>query len=556
MLIILSPQIVYAQLDPRCWTKEMCIQARKDNDKIKSMSAEEILDGFVQTQETAKICGTQDAKGKTLGFCLPASQTIAKIAFGGKEKFLHLGDFIQTLYRYSIITAGILAVIMLIVAGFIWTTSGGNAERIGSARKKIGGALIGLFLVVLSYSILDLLNPAMVNLRLPQIWMVRTDELKITELGADGLCDPTKGSETRNICEAQGKYCYAIGGSDENGPCAKIAETIAIATVTALGGTLIAGEAGLAPLFTKMVNTGKATITRFFIPKTVIEAGGILKAMGGSSALGVTFNGIKIGTKIIVVQTSKNTIKVGGVVLGAHLADYAMDIAGVDITFWEKAKLGLCLDKTQSLEKGDMCRVPKPDEINPCRNGLICLKDNVMSNATGCWVGEEKGDLGICSDGLVDSKCNSDSDCKNNMKCVVHKGTSVDLKMCTDGSLGKICENDNHCKSKTCYRNRCANEGFTGAEDLDICNSTNECKQNLRGDWCYAFDENCTPKEISTYEIKKGICISKKTREEKELGIMSETPKAKIFLQEQFDKKELPKPKWKYAYGKAGTDCW
>jgi len=62
---------------------------------------------------------------------------------------------------------------VIILSGVQWTASGGNAETISSAKKRIGGAVIGLVIAYMSYAILSSINPATVNLRLPQVWMTR-----------------------------------------------------------------------------------------------------------------------------------------------------------------------------------------------------------------------------------------------------------------------------------------------------------------------------------------------------------------------------------------------
>lgn len=111
------------------------------------------------------------------GKCLPAGVSETEIAFGGKNEFLHIGDFIQTIYKYAVGVAGIIAVVMIVVAGFQWVSSAGNSEVITSAKKRIGGALIGLFIAYASYFILSTINPALVNLRLPQVYMLRPFQL-------------------------------------------------------------------------------------------------------------------------------------------------------------------------------------------------------------------------------------------------------------------------------------------------------------------------------------------------------------------------------------------
>jgi len=107
------------------------------------------------------------------GKCLPASVATTQIYFGGKNKFANIGEFIKSNYNMAISVAGILAVIMIVVAGVQWATSGGNSEMISSAKNRIGGALVGLLIAYLSYSILNIVNPNLVNLRLPQTWMIR-----------------------------------------------------------------------------------------------------------------------------------------------------------------------------------------------------------------------------------------------------------------------------------------------------------------------------------------------------------------------------------------------
>lgn len=48
---------------------------------------------------------------------------------------------------------GIVAVVIIIYAGFKWMTAAGNEEQVGSARKMIVEAVIGLVIVLLSWGI-------------------------------------------------------------------------------------------------------------------------------------------------------------------------------------------------------------------------------------------------------------------------------------------------------------------------------------------------------------------------------------------------------------------
>jgi hypothetical protein len=48
---------------------------------------------------------------------------------------------------------GIIAVVIIIYAGFKWMTASGNDEQVGSAKKMIIEAVIGLVIVLMSWAI-------------------------------------------------------------------------------------------------------------------------------------------------------------------------------------------------------------------------------------------------------------------------------------------------------------------------------------------------------------------------------------------------------------------
>lgn len=150
------------EFNPLCWKEGSCDEARRQLNP--------------QSKPGEGLVHESPCIGEW-GKCLPSGITETEVAFGGQRRFLHLGDFIQYIYRYAIVIAGLLAVIMLVMAGAQWVTSGGNVEAITSAKKRIGGALMGLFLAYMSYFILNAINPALVQFRLPQVWLVRPSQL-------------------------------------------------------------------------------------------------------------------------------------------------------------------------------------------------------------------------------------------------------------------------------------------------------------------------------------------------------------------------------------------
>lgn len=64
-----------------------------------------------------------------------------------------LSKIIGNIIKIVLSLLGLVAVVLIIVGGFQWMTSGGNEEKIGNAKKLMGAALIGLIIVILAYAI-------------------------------------------------------------------------------------------------------------------------------------------------------------------------------------------------------------------------------------------------------------------------------------------------------------------------------------------------------------------------------------------------------------------
>ncbi len=162
-----------AGTDTRCFTKTQCEKARGE------LGASE--EGFYDRPDSRDVCGTILSEDGTteipLGFCLPVGQSTTKVSFGGKKTFANFGDFIQYGYRYGMWVAGIIAVAFIVISGVQWAASGGNSDMISSAKNRISGAITGLILLTLSYTILNTVNPYLVQLRLPQAWMINTIDI-------------------------------------------------------------------------------------------------------------------------------------------------------------------------------------------------------------------------------------------------------------------------------------------------------------------------------------------------------------------------------------------
>ncbi len=90
-------------------------------------------------------------------------------------------DYMMAIYKWSVGAIAIIAVIMIMVAGFQWMTAAGNASTIGQAKSRISSSLIGLLLVIGAYSILNFINPSLVHLRTLDLGDVDRVDLNISE---------------------------------------------------------------------------------------------------------------------------------------------------------------------------------------------------------------------------------------------------------------------------------------------------------------------------------------------------------------------------------------
>ncbi|OGL87538.1 hypothetical protein A3I40_01340 [Candidatus Uhrbacteria bacterium RIFCSPLOWO2_02_FULL_48_12] len=97
------------------------------------------------------------------------------------------------------------------IAGFIWLTAGGNVNQIGTAKSYIGGAIMGLVLMLGSYTILNLINSDLVIFKALRVAVVEKKELeqvKILEAARYQSCrwlDPQTQKEQPSCQSLQGE---------------------------------------------------------------------------------------------------------------------------------------------------------------------------------------------------------------------------------------------------------------------------------------------------------------------------------------------------------------
>ncbi|MBU1255847.1 hypothetical protein KKE74_00965 [Patescibacteria group bacterium] len=70
----------------------------------------------------------------------------------GIDRMSDLVDLIRNIAGWFQAIVLIIAIIMIMYAGFLWMTAGGDDEKLGTARKTLIYGLVGIAVVVLAYT--------------------------------------------------------------------------------------------------------------------------------------------------------------------------------------------------------------------------------------------------------------------------------------------------------------------------------------------------------------------------------------------------------------------
>ena len=122
-----------------------------------------------------QYCGSTDNTSQNTAatdnsvYKFTANQPIGTFTGGNVNENL-LGNYIRAWYDLMLAVIGMVATIMIVWAGFKWLLARGDSGKISDAKAIIFSALSGMALALLSYTLLIIINPRLVN---PSI-----DELK------------------------------------------------------------------------------------------------------------------------------------------------------------------------------------------------------------------------------------------------------------------------------------------------------------------------------------------------------------------------------------------
>ena len=84
---------------------------------------------------------------------------LAQDPFGvnyGRNSGLGTGDVrnvVVSLINVLLGILGVVALVIILIGGFRWMTSGGNEESVASARQTIAAGIIGLIIIFVAYAV-------------------------------------------------------------------------------------------------------------------------------------------------------------------------------------------------------------------------------------------------------------------------------------------------------------------------------------------------------------------------------------------------------------------
>jgi len=101
-----------------------------------------------------------------------AAQSANELFWGGFENTIrietglgnaHPVQVIANLISVALGFLGIIAVVLIVLAGFKWMVSGGNEDKAAEAKKMLGQALIGIIIILASFAIANFVITQLAN---------------------------------------------------------------------------------------------------------------------------------------------------------------------------------------------------------------------------------------------------------------------------------------------------------------------------------------------------------------------------------------------------------
>ncbi len=130
---------------------------------------------------------------------------------GGDNPF---GDYLAGAIPFILRLAAVLAVVKIVIGGFEYAVSEAITSK-QEAREDITQAVLGLLLALLSYLVLNTINPDLVQLKIPNLKPI-SQVITLPEPGGGGEPPPTITTFS-TVCASDTNACVVTAGAGANG---------------------------------------------------------------------------------------------------------------------------------------------------------------------------------------------------------------------------------------------------------------------------------------------------------------------------------------------------
>lgn len=137
-----------------------------------------------------------------MGSSVFAVNSNVNVGIPGSQQNSSPVGILRNLYEFSLMIGGLIAFGAIVYGGIRYATSAGNPSGQSDARDQITQALLGLFLLVGAYLVLNFINPNLVNLSLPGLddievpQSIRRSNSCVPPCGAGSVCLITNNQPT------------------------------------------------------------------------------------------------------------------------------------------------------------------------------------------------------------------------------------------------------------------------------------------------------------------------------------------------------------------------
>ncbi len=73
------------------------------------------------------------------------------------------GEIVESFLLWILSVAGVLTLFMLVLGGIMYMTAGGDEQKVATAKKVVTWTIVGLGLILASYSIIKVLDEILVQ---------------------------------------------------------------------------------------------------------------------------------------------------------------------------------------------------------------------------------------------------------------------------------------------------------------------------------------------------------------------------------------------------------